>query len=167
MLESRSHALIIKNLYRLLAKQVRRAKSRMISTTHQVSSTPPLSPDLIITTAEPVLAGEDANTLLNPELIVEVSTYESARADRGSTFNLYRQIPLLTDYLVVTAEYPLVEHRYRLSKTKWGIIAESELLTSIAIERYNALLPLDEIYQGVPVKNIYAEALQTTKQLDN
>src|ERR1035441_2998811 len=61
-------------------------------------------PDTVIVCGEPQFLDETQDTLLNPTVIVEVLSPSTEAYDRGDKFELYRAIPSLTYYLLVSSE---------------------------------------------------------------
>lgn len=64
---------------------------------------------------------EDANTVVNPVLIVEVLSDSTTSYDRGAKAAHYRRIPSLRDYLLVAQHEPLVEHYCRNDDGSWTL----------------------------------------------
>lgn len=64
---------------------------------------------------------EDANTVVNPILIVEVLSDSTEAYDRGEKFAHYRRLPSLRDYLLVSQHEPLVEHYSRNDDESWTL----------------------------------------------
>ncbi len=88
-------------------------------------------------------------TITNPTLIVEVLSPSTELYDRGEKFSLYREIPSLREYVLVSQSSPRVETYFRRDDGGWsfgpfeGINAVAKLL-SLEID-----LPLTEVYAGV------------------
>jgi len=59
-------------------------------------------PDLVALCGEPRLLDDRRDVLLNPSLILEVLSDSSEAYDRGEKFALYRQLPSLEEYLLVS-----------------------------------------------------------------
>ena len=93
--------------------------------------------------------GRAGATLTNPTLIVEILSPSTELYDRGDKFALYREIPSLVEYVLVSQANPRVETFYHRDDGGWsfgpyeGLGAVAKLL-SVAIE-----LPLADAYDGV------------------
>ncbi|MDB6022527.1 MAG: uncharacterized protein JWQ04_2384, partial [Pedosphaera sp.] len=71
-------------------------------------------PDLSIASDDQQFeAAYDDDTLLTPAVIVEILSDSREAYDRGKKFELYRQIPSLREYLLVSQHKPLVEQFIR------------------------------------------------------
>ena len=67
-------------------------------------------PDVVALCGEPRLLDDRGDTLLNPQLIVEVLSPGTAFYDRTEKFRRYRFIPSFTDYVLVWQHRMRVEH---------------------------------------------------------
>jgi len=70
-------------------------------------------PDLSVACGGEEFADGLNDTLLNPVVIVEILSESREAYDRGKRFALYRQIPSLREYLLVSQHKPLVEQFIR------------------------------------------------------
>ena len=55
-------------------------------------------PDILIVCDQPKLSDEYFDTLLNPAVIIEILSLSTANYDRGTKFDLYREIESLKEY---------------------------------------------------------------------
>jgi Uma2 family endonuclease len=91
---------------------------------------------------------DNGNSILNPILLVEVTSPSSADWDRGGKFAHYRRIPSLREYVVVSHEERLVEHHTRGDGGVWTLrdVAGPGVLELVSL---GCALPLEEIYLKV------------------
>src|SRR5262249_52342736 len=61
-------------------------------------------PDVVVVCGEPRFHDEDADTLLNPTLIIEVLSKSTSRFDRGEKFEHYRAIESFVEYLLIAQD---------------------------------------------------------------
>ena len=64
---------------------------------------------------------EDANTAVNPVVIVEVLSDSTEAYDRGEKFAHYRRLPSLRDYLLVLQREARIEHYRRNEDDSWTL----------------------------------------------
>ncbi len=64
---------------------------------------------------------EDANTLVNPVVLVEVLSDSTEAYDRGEKFAHYRRIPSLRDYLLVSQHTARIDHYRRNDDGTWTL----------------------------------------------
>ncbi len=106
-----------------------------------------VSPDVCVVCGEPATEA-DTRILLNPVLVVEVTSPSSIDRDRVLKRELYAAVASIQAYLVVDQHRALVE-LYTRSEAGWNIRCFSDLDDEIALEALDCRLPLRDIYEGV------------------
>src|SRR5262245_4990703 len=108
-------------------------------------------PDLVIVCGELHFLDENRDVLINPKVIIEVSSPSTEAFDRGEKFRRYREFnPSLTDYLVVSQNRPSIDYFSRQGNGPWVIAASVvELSESVHIASVNCALRLVEVYDRV------------------
>lgn len=106
-------------------------------------------PDVTVVCGEPEFEDDVFDTLLNPQVIVEVLSPSTADYDRGAKFGHYRSLPSVREILLVDQERVHVVHTRRQEDDSWLLSdfrdAESTLrLTSLDVE-----LKLSDVYDRV------------------
>lgn len=69
--------------------------------------------------------------------------------DRGRKFEMYRTLELLTDYLLVAQDEPLVEHFSRLPDGRWALSAHRGMDAAVAIASIDCALALADVYDKI------------------
>ncbi len=107
-------------------------------------------PDLTVVCGKAeFLENANPDTLLNPVLIVEVLSGSTEKYDRGGKFRLYRSIPSLREYVLVSSEEPFgVESYYKTDGGVW------QLTDSQDVE--NGLVHLPSVGFDLPLREVYA-----------
>lgn len=103
-------------------------------------------PDASVVCGE-ILRTDRGLSMLNPIVLVEVTSPSSADWDRGGKFAHYRRIPSLREYLVIAHETPVVEHHVRGDGGIWMLRDVRE--GSVELASIGVTLPLEEIYLKV------------------
>lgn len=106
-------------------------------------------PDVTVACGEPQLEDEHSDTLLNPTLIVEVLSPSTAGYDRGEKWELYRRIPTLRDYLLVSQDEPRVERYTRQAEGLWLFSETVGLDSVLQLECIGCTLALRDVYERV------------------
>ncbi|NBC49892.1 MAG: Uma2 family endonuclease [Gammaproteobacteria bacterium] len=106
-------------------------------------------PDLMALCGEQQFHDARRDLLLNPSLIGEVLSDSTEGYDRGEKFALYRHIPSLQEYLLVSQHRPLVELYTRGSDGRWVLTAFEDLADQVVLESIGCTLALDEIYDKI------------------
>jgi len=76
-------------------------------------------PDVSVVCGANEFADDEQDVILNPTLIVEVSSESTAAFDRGKKFLSYQQIGSLQEYLLVSQDEILVEAYTRQGNDTW------------------------------------------------
>ncbi len=106
-------------------------------------------PDLSALCGKPEMQGVDDDTLLNPQLIVEVLSPSTEAYDRGDKFRLYRAIPSLMEYILVSQDRAFVMQHLREPGGTWRLAFVEGLGSTLALSSVGADIPLAEIYDKV------------------
>ena len=110
-----------------------------------------LYPDLVIVCGKPQFAdGTYLDTLLNPNVVIEVLSKSTEAEDRGIRFMRFGMIPSVTDYILISQDTEKIEHFYRDSTGVWErgrIITEPG--DALTIETLGCALPLSEVYENI------------------
>ena len=105
-------------------------------------------PDIVVVCGPPRLE-QPGETLVNPQIIVEVLSESTEAKDRGWKFEQYQGIESLTDYVLVAQDTPRVEHYQRQLDGSWIYTSENRLDHRIAIVSVGCELELAEVYDKV------------------
>ncbi|WP_437284427.1 Uma2 family endonuclease [Sorangium sp. So ce406] len=105
-------------------------------------------PDASVVCGQPLFEDERRDTLLNPTAVFEVLSESSERYDRGDKFALYRGIPSITDYVLLSQLHVEIEHFCRQPDGTWllRVLGPGEQLQLASI---GCDLAVDELYLKV------------------
>ena len=103
-------------------------------------------PDAVVTPSPPQFEDGEFDTLLNPLVVVEVTSPSTEAIDRGEKLDNYRRIPSLTDYLIVAQDRIRVDHYSRLSQTEWRLVSYDRPEDVVTLSTPAAPLPLADLY---------------------
>jgi len=106
-------------------------------------------PDLVAFCGEHQFQDGRRDVLLNPSLIVEVLSDSTEAYDRGGKFALYRQIPSLKEYLLVSQHQVQVELYTRGDGGCWILSDFTALTDSVPLTSLDCTLDLAEVYDKV------------------
>lgn len=77
-------------------------------------------PDGLVACGEPQMDSEDNNALLNPTLLIEVTSPSSERYDRGGKFERYKRIPSVREYVIVSQRTHAIDVFRRNDDGTWA-----------------------------------------------
>ncbi len=107
-------------------------------------------PDGLVICGKPRFEGNRKDIILNPTLIVEVLSKSTESYDRGEKFAMYRTIPSLQEYVLVSQNKAHIES---FSKNEQGIwqLAEAKGAEEI--------LPLYSLEIDLPLADVYSKVI--------
>ena len=100
----------------------------------------------IIRNIKPEFIDDKEDVLLNPSVVIEVLSESTEKYDRGGKFALYRNIPSIQEYLLVSTEERKIESFVR--KVEDWTYKESHGET-FSLQSMDVLLNLNSIYEKV------------------
>jgi Uma2 family endonuclease len=89
------------------------------------------------------------DALVNPVLVVEVTSPSTIRRDEGEKFVAYQALPTLREYLLASQEETRVTHYARREGGAWERRDVTDPDGSIELESVGCALKLRDIYEGV------------------
>ena len=115
-----------------------------------------VAPDVSVVCGKPETEA-DTRLLLNPILVVEVTSPSSIDYDRVSKREYYGDVPSIQAYLVVDQHRVLVE-LYTRSETGWHLQSFQDQDAEAPLEALACRLPLRDIYQNIEFEDETASA---------
>jgi len=114
-------------------------------------------PDLTVVCGEPAFAVGRRDTLLNPQVIVEVFSPSTEAYDRGQKFRYYRALPSLKHYLLISSQAMYAELFTRASEEDWLMTTASRPEDLVKLDAISAELRLGDLYRRVDFGAVQAE----------
>jgi len=148
---SHGHNLIVGNLLGLLSSQMRRraCEAFAVAMRVKVSMTGMYAyPDIVAVCGEPRLEDAHFDTLLNPQVIVEVLSESTEAYDRGEKFAHYRRLDTLREYVLVAQDKVRVEHYVREGE-QWILSEISDPASTLNLASVDCHVELAAIYEKV------------------
>ena len=108
-------------------------------------------PDASIVCGEPAFDPLDKNqtTILNPRVVVEVSSDSTEGYDRGWKFRAYRTLTSFSEYVMISQIEPAIETYARREDGLWTIGSYQGLEAVARLLSIDIDLPLAEVYAGL------------------
>lgn len=155
---TREHVLVTTNITTSLVTQLRGRPCETYGSDLRVKvprGTSYVYPDVAVVCGEPRLEDEHFDTLLDPTVIVEVLSPSTAGYDRGEKWEMYRRIPSLRDYLLVSQDRPRIERYARQEEGPW-LFSETNGL--------DAVLQIDSVACTLALRDVYERVLQGARR---
>jgi len=152
---SRRHNLLVFNLAAAVDRQLgnRQCEAYVNDMRVKVDKTGLYTyPDVSIVCDEPQFEDEELDTLLNPDVIIEVLSESTEDYDRGTKFEHYRSLTSLSDYLLVAQDRIQVVHYARQKDNTWLFSEYTSPSDTILIASINCEIALEEVYKKLSIK---------------
>jgi Uma2 family endonuclease len=160
------HNLVVGNVHGELRQQLRPRPCRAYMSDMRVRVSPSgfyTYPDVTIVCGEPQFLDEQRDTLLNPNLIVEVLSPSTEAYDRGRKFKHYRSVESINQYLLVSSEQIGAELFTRQPDGSWHLITVSRLEDWLDLQSVGCRLALADVYQKVDLTDSPGSDKQTAQ----
>jgi len=106
-------------------------------------------PDVVVVSGESRFLDDEKETLLNPDVIIEVVSPASEAYDHGRKFDLYKALESLRAYVLVASDRVHVDLYSRLPDGRWMLTSADSLDASLALESVNTQLKLSGLYENI------------------
>ena len=106
-------------------------------------------PDVAVVCGEPKFLDEKRDTLLNPNLIVEVLSASTEAYDRGRKFAPYQSIESLSEYLLVSSDHVRADLFTRQPDDRWLLTSASRPEDSLDLTSVDCRITLSGLYEKV------------------
>ena len=148
---SRAHNLIVANLLSALHTQLSKRDCEVYANDMRVKVDVTglyTYPDVLVVCDEPRFEDASLDTLLNPNVLVEVLSPSTEAYDRGEKFSHYRHLESLQEYVLVAQNCIRVEH-YLRQEEQWLLTEFSEFADLFRLPSINCELSTRAIYAKV------------------
>lgn len=148
---SRAHNLIVANLLSALHPQLSKRDCEVYANDMRVKVDVTglyTYPDVLVVCDEPRFEDASLDTLLNPNVLVEVLSPSTEAYDRGEKFSHYRHLESLQEYVLVAQNCIRVEH-YLRQEEQWLLTEFSEFVDLFRLPSINCELSTRAIYAKV------------------
>jgi len=106
-------------------------------------------PDISVVCGEIAYGAGRNDIITNPKVIIEVLSESTRDYDRGGKFAAYRELPSLTDYILIDQYQILIEHFARKSNELWEMRIYRSQEDILDIDSLGISLPVSEIYKNI------------------
>ncbi|MDZ7878927.1 MAG: Uma2 family endonuclease [Saprospiraceae bacterium] len=106
-------------------------------------------PDALVICEQPEFWNNRLDVIVNPLLIVEVLSPSTQIFDRIGKFDLYKSLPSFQEYVLINADKPSVETRFREEPDLWRIKTEDNMAHSIPLRSLGVTISLADIYEDI------------------
>jgi len=143
------HVRIVGNLMRILGNQLLNSGCVSLCNDLRVKTADGVYtyPDVLVVCDEPLLEDTRKDTLLNPQIVIEVLSPSTENYDRGNKFVHYQSIASLEEYILVAQDRPqVVQYTRQPDRKDWNSIWLNGLSESLSLKPLACNIPLSELY---------------------
>ncbi len=113
-----------------------------------IDATRYLYPDVSVVCGEPAYADDNEVILINPTVVVEVTSPSSIERDRTTKLELYGTVPSIHGYLILEQERVFAQWHTR-TESGWRQQQFSDLDDEIELQPLNCAITLAQVYHNV------------------
>lgn len=106
-------------------------------------------PDVLIVCGEPKFLDDTFDTLLNPSVLIEILSPSTANYDKGTKFELYRDIETLQEYVLINSTKIHVELYQRNHDLSWTLTEYKALTENFELRTISKPMLLADVYEGI------------------
>jgi Uma2 family endonuclease len=144
--------LLAGNLIAILAQQLRSQRCAVLPSNMRVCASQSefyAYSDVVVVCGKPVFLDGEMDTLLNPNLLVEVLSPSTEACDRERKFEMYRTIESLSEYLLVSSDRAQADTYTRQPDGRWLLTAASGMDGSLELQSVGCRIALRDSYEKV------------------
>lgn len=146
-----AHALIGTNVARALGNVLERQPCRVFGSDLRIrvpATGLATYPDVTVVCGKPMLDPENAHTITNPIVLIEVLSPSTEKYNRQQKFDHYRLLPSLREYLLISQDKQHISHYTRNADDSWTL-RDIRPPSELRLSSLECTLSLETIYQGV------------------
>ncbi len=106
-------------------------------------------PDVVVTCEKPEFEDDVLDTLINPQVVMEVLSDSTEKYDRGKKFEHYRRIPSLQCYVLISHDRAHVDRFLLDERGQWVLTDFNGLDALLDLPTIDCRIPLSEIFAKV------------------
>lgn len=148
---SLNHNVIVNNTYKALDRRLEARPCRIFTSDVRLRS--PLEevytyPDVMVICGKIEIDPRQQDTVMNPQMIVEVWSDSTQDYDSVAKFKMYRKIPSLREYVMIDQSEPYIEY-YRRDGHCWVLETLEGMEARLHLRALGCEIDLTEIYRQV------------------
>lgn len=146
---SRRHNYAKENLIVELGMRLKGGPCRTLSSDQRVRVSPTglyAYPDIVVLCGEPEYDGE---TLLNPQVVIEVLSDSTAQNDRTTKFRHYQRLASIREYVLVSQDEPVIERFVRQADGDWKLTTFAGVNETFALDSVSVAIPMADVFRGI------------------
>lgn len=108
-------------------------------------------PDILLVCGPPIFDPKADDTLINPQVVIEILSKSTESYDRGTKFRHYQRLPSVKEYLLVSQDRVQVERFVRQDDETWILTTYDDPAGEFSLATVPVRVPLADVYRGVEI----------------
>ncbi len=109
-------------------------------------------PDIVIVTGEPSFADQNSDLLLNPTVVVEISSTDANSSDKAKKVESFLEMQSIKECMLLKQDEMRVEHYARQNQKQWLYRIYNERDDVVSLDSIGCKISLQEIYAGLKTR---------------
>jgi len=106
-------------------------------------------PDVVVACGDAKFEDKIMDTLLTPNVIIEILSDSTEKYDRGVKFRQYQQLESLKEYVLISQDTVSIDRFVRQPDNTWILTTFTDLTREFSLASVSVQIPMAEIYRGV------------------
>ena len=106
-------------------------------------------PDVMVIPGKPEYYNNRKDTVINPQVIIEVLSKFTKSYDRSDKFQFYQTLPTFQEYILIDQSRIYVEQYCKLANKRWSYSQYDEEDTALVFNFFQVEVPLADMYEKV------------------
>ena len=144
-----NHSSISINLAGLLWSALKGSQCRAFGAPFRlrVSDDKYVYPDFMLVCGKPLVMDSQNDTLINPQVVIEVLSPSTEDYNYGRKFKFYRSIPSVREYILVSQSEPGIDVYRRVGPHQWTLDTVKGLAAPVSVESTAITMSLSDVYE--------------------
>ncbi|PSB14085.1 hypothetical protein C7B69_19435 [filamentous cyanobacterium Phorm 46] len=106
-------------------------------------------PDVMVIPGKPEYYNNRKDTVINPQVIIEVLSKSTKSYDRSDKFQFYQTIPRFQEYILIDQSRVYIEHYCKLANKRWSYNQYDEEDVALVFSSFQVEVALADMYEKV------------------
>lgn len=109
-------------------------------------------PDIMVIAGEPEYYNNRKDTIVNPQVIIEVLSGSTQSYDRDEKFKTYRTIPAFQEYILIDQNSVAIDQYFKTATKRWSLYEYDHEETELNFKSFDFQLPIADLYDKVDLE---------------
>ncbi len=114
-------------------------------------------PDVMVVAGEPTYHDDRRDTVINPQVVIEVLSDSTEAYDRNEKFKLYQTIPAFQEYILINQSNVEIDRFFKTGNKRWSLYEYDREDAELMLNSFELLIPILDIYDNVNFDQLEAK----------